>query len=80
MYKLMTGTQEQRFASKKQAVDFYTRGVKECSGAERERYTTYLIAMALSKNPNEATHSFSGTVESVFEYDPAGDYLRELQE
>lgn len=78
MYRFMTRHEEQRFASKKQAIDFYERGARECGGAESDRYYAYADAIAESKSPNEARYLFAGDVKTILEYDPAEDYLRIL--
>ena len=75
MFKFYTRYEVQLFSSRKEAIDFYTRGAKQSDGAERDRYLEYVDALKESYNEGAVEYEYCGQVRHVLNYDKKQDRL-----
>lgn len=75
MFKFYTRYEIQLFSSRKEAIDFYTRGAKQSDGAERDRYLEYIEALEDSYNEGAVEYEYCGQVKHVLNYDKKQDRL-----
>lgn len=76
MFKFYTRAEVQLFSSRKEAIDFYTRGAKQSDGAERDRYLGYVDTLKASYNEGAVEHEdYLGQARHVLNYDKKEDRL-----
>ena len=75
MFKFYTRCEVQLFSSKKEAINFYTRGAKQSDGAERDRYLEYVDALKESYNEGAVEYEYCGQTRHVLNYDKKQDRL-----